>query len=163
MGAKGGVRGAGVPHQPVGAHEGDEFSKRSHNAQQSPQHGAAGDNDMAHGCRRLEAPSVRVSRLLRWRVGLGGFGSFSGRDASLSEHFRGTRKVRVDDSQLLPTFPSLLLLISCLCDFATAVVPPPSTRAPFALQTSCSVWFWFLHCTESVSPDPASWRHIRHT
>lgn len=66
MGAEDSVGGAGEPHQPVGAHEGDEFSKRSHDAQQSPQHGAAGDNDMAHGCRRLEA--VLGSTMLGWRT-----------------------------------------------------------------------------------------------
>lgn len=58
MGAEDSVGGAGVAHQPVGAHEGDEFSEGSHDAQQSPQHGAAGDDHMAHGCRRL----VRLQR-----------------------------------------------------------------------------------------------------
>lgn len=53
MGAEDRVGGAGVPHQPVGAHEGYELSKGGHDAQQSPQHGAAGDDHMAHGCRRL--------------------------------------------------------------------------------------------------------------
>lgn len=48
MGAEDGIRGAGKSHQPVSAHEGDELSERGHNTQQSPQHGAAGDNDMAH-------------------------------------------------------------------------------------------------------------------
>lgn len=83
MGAEDSVGGAGVPHQPVGAHEGNEFSKGSHDAQQSPQHGAAGDNDMAHGWRRLEA--LVVSTLLGWRMAhrpLTGFGSFSGRHVS---------------------------------------------------------------------------------
>lgn len=64
MGAEASVGGAGVPHQPVGAHEGNELSKRGHDAQQGPQHGAAGDDDMAHGCRRREA--VPLSTLLGW-------------------------------------------------------------------------------------------------
>lgn len=48
MGAVDSIGGAGESHQPVSAHEGDELSERGHNTQQSPQHGAAGDNDMAH-------------------------------------------------------------------------------------------------------------------
>lgn len=48
MGAKDGIWSTGESHQPVGAHEGDEFSKCSEDTEQSPQHGAAGDNHMAH-------------------------------------------------------------------------------------------------------------------
>lgn len=78
MGAEDSVGGAGVPHQPVGAHEGNEFSKRSHDAQQSPQHGAAGDNDMAHGCWRW--------RLFRFQMEGGGHSpSEGGSDPSLAE------------------------------------------------------------------------------
>lgn len=133
MGAEASVGGAGVPHEPVGAHEGNELSKRGHDAQQGPQHGAAGDDDMAHGCRRREA--VPLSTLLGWMAhspsgGGGGGGSFSGTDGSPSEHFSGTTEV--NKSRLLPTFPSLLL-ISSSCHFATAVAPPPSTRRPSAV------------------------------
>ena len=48
MGAVDGVGRARESHQPVSAHEGDELSERGHNTQQSPQHGAAGDDHMAH-------------------------------------------------------------------------------------------------------------------
>lgn len=48
MGAKDGIGCARESYQPVSAHEGNELSKCCHNTQQSPQHGAAGDNDMAH-------------------------------------------------------------------------------------------------------------------
>lgn len=48
MGAVDRIGGSGESHQPVSAHEGDELSERGHNTQQSPQHGAAGDDDMAH-------------------------------------------------------------------------------------------------------------------
>lgn len=70
MGAKDGIRGAGESHQPVSAHEGNELSERGHNTQQSPQHGAAGDNDMAHADGGLSLPSVQTAgRAKRWNMG----------------------------------------------------------------------------------------------
>lgn len=100
MGAKDGIRGAGESHQPVSAHEGNELSERGHNTQQSPQHGAAGDNDMAHADGGLSLPLFRL---------LGGenggiwvtepsadrkrrFQSFSGGDVRASEHFKRDNK-----------------------------------------------------------------------
>ena len=37
------------PHQPVGAHEGDQLPEGRHDAQQGPQHGAARHDHVAHG------------------------------------------------------------------------------------------------------------------
>lgn len=51
-----GVWGAREAHQPVGAHKGDELAEGGHDAQQSPQHGAAGDDHMAHAGGRKEEP-----------------------------------------------------------------------------------------------------------
>lgn len=98
MGAEDCIWGAGESHQPVSAHEGDELSERSHNTQQSPQHGAAGDNDMAHAdggwglltfqhCREVKRWKVvgrrpSQDRELRLR-------SFFGGDVRASEHFTG--------------------------------------------------------------------------
>lgn len=59
MGAEDGIRGAGKSHQPVSAHEGNELSECGDNTQQSPQHGAAGDNDMAHADGGLSLPLFR--------------------------------------------------------------------------------------------------------
>lgn len=61
--------GLGFPDQPVGAHEGNEFSKGHHDTQEGPEHRAAGDNDMTHidvhgGKARLEVHGVNPERQL---------------------------------------------------------------------------------------------------
>lgn len=71
MGAKDRVRCAGESHQPVSAHEGNELSECCHDAQQSPQHGAAGDNDMAHaggGWTVLVLELQPCGEVKRWNV-----------------------------------------------------------------------------------------------
>ena len=152
MVAEDGVRGAGVPHQPVSAHEGDELPERGHDAQQSPQHGAAGDNDMAHADGGWVLPPYRSSR--RGSGGKGGArGSGAvGRGASgpggdpspargreSERTLRGrNQKAQVNDPQpaasLFPfcllRFVSLAGVVFCfgfLKQFSpcTAVVPPP--------------------------------------
>lgn len=61
--------GLGFSDQPVGAHEGNEFSKGHHDTQEGPEHRAAGDNDMTHidvhgGKARLEVHGVNPERQL---------------------------------------------------------------------------------------------------
>lgn len=60
MGAENCIGCTGESNEPVGAHEGDELSERGNNTQQSPQHGATGDNNMAHADGGWMAPSVAI-------------------------------------------------------------------------------------------------------
>lgn len=178
MGAKDGIWSTGESHQPVGAHEGDEFSKCSEDTEQSPQHGAAGDNHMAHADGQWGFSSIWLAEERAWVGALPQDQELrlrsrccqvwaitsQGRGGDTAVHRRFTSMIHsVRCFQLLSGSLAPYLVFGVFRHSCSAFSLRSTSSCHSAVLTLILVSFWRLHYTGVPLPEPAGWRHIRHT